>query len=227
MEYISALVRLSHKYQMEGILTDALSYLTDYYNSDYSEWLKRDQKPLKVKPIHAIEAVTLARLTETDTILPSALLECAVNVGESVLDGYTREDGTLVTLSNDDLKRCFGGYRNSKAQEALSVRELAEVVGGGEGSGGCLQPMRCRKVMHAFWVSIHGRSGESDSDFLRPWTELLGRFRTSEWVGICANCVRNVQREPKFVRGRHGTWNNLKWAFSVDIPQWPVRVDVA
>ncbi|KAI0669056.1 hypothetical protein C8Q78DRAFT_978378 [Trametes maxima] len=149
-DYISALVRLAHKYQMDDILKDSLSYLTDYYTMDYQGWPKRDQKPLQVESAQAIEAIFISRLTQTDTMLPPALLHCCF-LGPKLFRGYTREDGSVAKLSPEDLERCVHGYRLLKQNEGRSIRSLVALVGDGEKVIGCTQPTECRRIMHDFW----------------------------------------------------------------------------
>ncbi|KAI0640940.1 hypothetical protein C8Q79DRAFT_920317 [Trametes meyenii] len=216
-DHIAALVRLSHKYQMDEILEDSLSYITDYYTMDYQGWLKRDQKPLKVKPSQAIEAVLIARLTQTYTILPPALLQCCF-LGQELFRGYTREDGTVAKLLPEDLERCFHGYRRLKQVEGQSIRSLARVVGDGENVVGCVQPTVCRKIMHDFWVGVQaGEVGPGDA--LKPWTDLLVEFEASRGVKICLRCRRAALGKAK---GRFGTWTTLPTFLDLNVPgcQW-------
>ncbi|OJT05756.1 hypothetical protein TRAPUB_3394 [Trametes pubescens] len=218
-EHVSAIVRLSHKYQMDAILKDTMSYLTEYYSNYYHEWLARDKKPLQVKPLQCIEAVALAHLTGTNTILPTALLECAMSDGECLFKGYAREDGTVVMLSSDDIQRCFLGYRELKDLDAISIRTVARIVGEGEMRTGCVQPYTCRMVMHAFWGMVHS-SATTDGDVLRPWAELLDKYKAPGDVGFCGACLAVLRGYPSLVSGRAGTWYKLPQIFGVVVPQW-------
>ena len=67
---------MAHKYQFETILKQALGVLESYYTNDHKRWMARKTSPLKAQPGDAIEAVILARLTDTPSILPTALLQC-------------------------------------------------------------------------------------------------------------------------------------------------------
>lgn len=57
--------------------------------------------------------VNIARLTQSHTILPTALVVCCDALcSRSLLFGVEREDGTLETLDDDDLVRCVSAKRD-------------------------------------------------------------------------------------------------------------------
>ena len=68
--------------------------------------------------------MNLARLTDTPSVLPTALYVCCSLEGR-VLDGWRRPDGSVEYLSHADLKRCIAG-RNALAAKA--VEELVHLL---------------------------------------------------------------------------------------------------
>ncbi|RDX49028.1 hypothetical protein OH76DRAFT_1351489, partial [Lentinus brumalis] len=112
---ISAYIRLGHKYQINTLFDESLSYLKECFTTDLKArqaWLDhRVQVPLEwgsYRPeIYAIGVVNLARLAHCDTILPTALAACCSLRVESLFDGFVREDGTRERLSEGDLRLCM------------------------------------------------------------------------------------------------------------------------
>ncbi|RPD58575.1 hypothetical protein L226DRAFT_146930 [Lentinus tigrinus ALCF2SS1-7] len=107
MDFISAIIRLDHKYELKGLYDQAMGYLTTYYTTNFDDWLEgRNATEWRPEPIHAIGAINLAHLTHTHTILPLAYYICAT-LGSNLPVGYARPDGTMERLSPDDLRICL------------------------------------------------------------------------------------------------------------------------
>ena len=82
MDVVCSVVMLSHKYQINQLLSQALSHLTEYYTDKFDEWCKPNRiTSLKPEPIDAISAINIAALTQTPSILPLAFLEVCEAVG--------------------------------------------------------------------------------------------------------------------------------------------------
>ncbi|KAI0742362.1 hypothetical protein C8Q80DRAFT_1108543 [Daedaleopsis nitida] len=122
---MSALIRLAHKYQIDDVEKRAISALCSIYTTDLTDWFDF-VRTVSDDDSCAIAAVNLARLTETptSTILPSALFNCVLLTSD-VLDGYTREDGSVEYLSQDDLKRCIDAAPELSATTAGNALGLA------------------------------------------------------------------------------------------------------
>ncbi|TBU53880.1 hypothetical protein BD310DRAFT_961760 [Dichomitus squalens] len=105
--FISAIIRLDHKYELRGMYEQAMSYLTTYYTTNFDAWADgRNATDWQPKPIDAIGAVNLARLTNTTAILPSAFYICAT-LGPDLARGMKREDGSVERLSPEDMVLCL------------------------------------------------------------------------------------------------------------------------
>ncbi|EJF60259.1 hypothetical protein DICSQDRAFT_171229 [Dichomitus squalens LYAD-421 SS1] len=138
---VSLWIRLGHKYQFEKLVEEGLRYLRRAYPTRltsshplYSDVYKdstpiREDRPKDYIKQSAIAVVNLARLTENHALLPLALLECC-KLGETIMQGFEREDGTREHLAVEDLGRCFAVknkliLRNVDA--ALKVFERARI----------------------------------------------------------------------------------------------------
>ena len=105
---VSAWLRLGHKYQIPALVEGALRHLRRFYPSSLCGQsdgcpgpIKKD-RPADVRGPHAIGIANLARLTGSHDLLPLALLECC-KLGTKITKGYTRKDGTVELLNEDDL----------------------------------------------------------------------------------------------------------------------------
>ncbi|KAL7278468.1 hypothetical protein ACG7TL_007467 [Trametes sanguinea] len=108
IDVLSAVIRLDHKYELPSLYAEALSHLTTYYTIDFNAWISgRNAKMWKPEPVHAIGAISLARLTNTLSILPTAFYELCTLDPSSLLRGYTSRDGTVHRLSESDLELCL------------------------------------------------------------------------------------------------------------------------
>ncbi len=107
-EVISACVRLGHKYQMNSIYGQAMDYLKGHFTDSLFIYKKTStfMPPGFEHLKYAIGVVNLARLTEEDTVLPTALWMCC-RMGADIVNGFTYSDGERETLSSPDLGLCF------------------------------------------------------------------------------------------------------------------------
>ena len=88
--------------------------------------------------------MNLARLTGSSDLLPLALLECC-KLNANIVSGYTREDGTVECLSQDDIGRCFA------AKGVLAVQVIAAylaVFERADTDASCLDADACQDVLH-------------------------------------------------------------------------------
>ena len=105
--FISAIIRLDHKYELKGLHDRAMSYLTTYYTSNFDAWVDgRNAAQWQPDPVHAIGAINLARLTNTTSILPLAFYICAT-LGSDLARGFTHSDGSVERLTHEDMCLCL------------------------------------------------------------------------------------------------------------------------
>ncbi|PIL26446.1 hypothetical protein GSI_12204 [Ganoderma sinense ZZ0214-1] len=107
ISFISAIIRLDHKYELKGVYDQAMSYLTTYYITNFGAWVDgRNAAQWQPDPIHAIGAINLARLTNTPSVLPFAFYICAT-LGPDLARGFVRPDGSVERLTPDDMRICL------------------------------------------------------------------------------------------------------------------------
>ncbi|TFY65442.1 hypothetical protein EVJ58_g1969 [Rhodofomes roseus] len=108
---VAALIRLSHKYQIQYVREDYLSRTKSCFCTDADQWneayIKCGSSSMAYVNTDAIQAVNIARLTDTVSILPSALLVCCHLDANSLLNGSRRLDDTLERLSKQDIASCI------------------------------------------------------------------------------------------------------------------------
>ncbi len=101
------MIRLVHKYHIQSIQDQAVRALQEHWFSSYFCAPGIPPTPrISFTWEQCIGVVNLARLTNTPLFLPAALYACCYLRG-ALLDGWTREDGTIEHLCAEDLKRCF------------------------------------------------------------------------------------------------------------------------
>lgn len=163
---ISAQIRLGHKYQIEQMVQRNLKHLQKYYAEDCSSWF--DVSPLEPPGFleeQVIGVVNLARLTETDSILPTAILGCSCLYSDTLLKGMTLEDGSHETLCPDDIGRCLSSkWETTEA----SVWLLHKVFSVGPADD-CIRPPQCRPIIQKMLDGV--MSDKKDAVKLMWWED--------------------------------------------------------
>lgn len=163
---ISAQIRLGHKYQIEQMVQRNLKHLQKYYAEDCSSWF--DVSPLEPPGFleeQVIGVVNLARLTGTDSILPTAILGCSCLYSDTLLKGMTLEDGSHETLCPDDIGRCLSSkWETTEA----SVWLLHKVFSVGPADD-CIRPPQCRPIIQKMLDGV--MSDKKDAVKLMWWED--------------------------------------------------------
>ncbi|KAL6308557.1 hypothetical protein BKA93DRAFT_519250 [Sparassis latifolia] len=152
---VLSLIRLGHKYEMTTLRDGALERLKTCFPADFEEWCELDEDGsayVTMKPEDAIAAVNLARLTQTDSILPSALYGCCCLDTHTLLHGMRHADGSSDKLSQEDLERCVEG--RIKLMEA-NTRELRWVLRLNQASPACSQKWHCTVKLRELPAKAH------------------------------------------------------------------------
>ncbi|KAI0747641.1 hypothetical protein C8Q80DRAFT_688169 [Daedaleopsis nitida] len=108
---LAALIRMSHKYHVEDVHSRAMHHFKLYFTNDLSTWDSAGADGnifLHITPPDAIAAVNLARLTHTDSVLPTALYLCC-QLDEELTMGVERPDGTTERLEQRDIELILRG----------------------------------------------------------------------------------------------------------------------
>ncbi|KAI0682741.1 hypothetical protein C8T65DRAFT_826237 [Cerioporus squamosus] len=125
---LSALIRLAHKYQIDDIQDEALSVLkTRFAYSLTNSWCDGEKAFDVPDPACAIEVIHIAGLTDTPALLPFAFYMCAT-IGGKTVEGWRREDGTMVYLSQEDLKTFIDGSVRLARKAEEVVTSVADIV---------------------------------------------------------------------------------------------------
>ena len=206
---IFSVVRLAHKYHIQSIEDQELRVLQEHWlTSDFDAFFSSQKSQISMEPVHYIGAANLARLTDTPLMLPLALYWCCCLGGE-LLDGWTREDGTVEYLSPQDMKRCFDARRVLGRKEVLTAGYLLRNV----------PRERCRdhgQCITAFVVIARGAIGDNPTQRIRSlwgWSEIIQQFH-----GICEGCKEVLHERDK--EERRKLWNALPQILGITVDGW-------
>ena len=208
------MIRLAHKYRIESVQEQALTALKTGFPDTFEAYrdMPDDQSLIEFEEVHAIGAVTLARLTDTPSILPFALYRCCA-LGSALLDGWTREDGWVEHLSPQDLRRVIDG-RDVLAREAVKL--FHRVFSDHIPAPNCTTRETCRLAL-AYLEHKIGNDDEAGSyDVLSTWATLVKKVAKKR--GLCQRCVDDVLFREESARGT--VWFKLPTIFNVDMEGW-------
>ncbi|KZT67627.1 hypothetical protein DAEQUDRAFT_384018 [Daedalea quercina L-15889] len=227
---VAAVVRLSHKYQINYVREAYLSRLKSCFCTDFDTWNSvsddHGSKVMSFRDTDAIAAVNIARLTGTDTMLPSALFQCCELDPERLLKGVARADGTCETLSLQDTAKSILGRQTlimgaiSTAFSTLDPDKLPPE---------CSQNHVCRHTIGCLRAEFMNREPSSIKSFLwRPKVLISGSpevwasvFRSLQRrCYLCQSCLDvlcNAQQAKNRKR-----WARLPRLLDLEMPvDWP------
>ncbi|KAI1795381.1 hypothetical protein LXA43DRAFT_882046 [Ganoderma leucocontextum] len=173
---LSACIRLGHKYQLDHIVDEAMTFVRKAYPKDFASYLERST----LHPEQAIGVVNLARLIGADDVLPLAIVDCCALSGTDLIQGLVRADGTREVLSSHDLALCFDAKGSLIRENARRLRRVTEFKPSRECDGrGCVAEVALATPPdeHDWCMGLTPR-------VLVPW----GR------AGTCACLVRKLGR---------------------------------
>lgn len=113
---VACLIRMAHKYQMVTILEGAITRVRFCFPDTFEKscvLLHHGSPFVTFEGQDAIEADNLAHLTQTDSVLPSALFICATLPTMLLVNGVSRVGGRKEHLSPEDLIRCLRRFLSS------------------------------------------------------------------------------------------------------------------
>ena len=209
-DQVFAVVRLSHKYQVDDILQQAMTHLKRHYTT------RPLTEPMPFTRTHGIGAVNLAILTETPMILTRALLDCA-SLGSAVLDGWTREDGSVEHLSASHLRTVMD------ARDRLIIESfysLKEIVSGYPGIH-CAGRELCKSaILELLLRGMDAANGAFEPQALfESWKDLLEGDRNP---GLCSACVQDFCKNEEDVLA--DIWSRLPSLFRLNMQGWPIHM---
>ena len=222
---VFGVVSLAHKCNIQDVQAQAIAALQDSgFSSDFerSTGQCQDKRP-RVTAINAIGVVILARLTDTPSMLPVALYQCA-SMGGACVRGWKREDGSVEHLSSEDVARCFDGRNTLVSHEILLPSRFFRDEPSGERCG----RGQCREAFRSVLVHINSTDSLSKRRVLDDWTAFIQRLANqgipvvpgvSTNVRICASCEKEVL--VRHQRERMRMWKLLPEIFGVLVDGWP------
>lgn len=124
---VAAIVRLSHKYQLDYVRDDFLERMKSCFGTDCGDWQSvsrhNGNHAMRFRDTDAISVVNIARLTGADSMLPTALYLCCQLDAEYIISGYRRTpDDTVESLSPEDAATCVN------ARQSLVRKSLADAL---------------------------------------------------------------------------------------------------
>lgn len=173
---LSAVIRLAHKYSIPQVQVQALASLEEYgFVTSFEAYSRTSpNSQFSFKRAYNIGVVNLARLTDTPSLLPLALYECAY-LGSTVLDGWTRGDGTVEHLSHADLRRCIDAHVALTNERTFVLSRLFDDTT----SEGCESPDTClASLWHLYRNLVRSEELARSLDVLTSWAEAVETFKT-------------------------------------------------
>ncbi|KAI0669065.1 hypothetical protein C8Q78DRAFT_978671 [Trametes maxima] len=211
-DHLSAVIRLSHKYDIEDVLSQGCLALRTCFSSTFDSFgtvsvtLPGVPGASPYSTVHPIPSVNLARLTGTPDILPYAVYKCFLLDGK-LLDGWTREDGTVEHLNNQDLRRCLDA-RSAIVNEIK--KSMFTVFGPSSRACGTNRAKSCEKEISATLMAVLSKEGLGDvhSDILSSWRQ--SQIAKSAACNACR--VRMLDLDTQY---RKECWGRLPDIFSL------------
>ncbi|RPD55970.1 hypothetical protein L227DRAFT_579187 [Lentinus tigrinus ALCF2SS1-6] len=209
-DQLSALTRLSHKYGIESVERQAIACLKTYYADTFEAW--EGAKGFRAMPEagQGIGAIRLARLTNNPAMLPVAFYECAI-LGGKIVQGWTREDGTVERLGWEDLERCIDGYGALCRMIDYRIECLFKV----EPCAACTSRIRCKTGMRDLYAD--------QIEFKWKTPRLLHSVadEIEEWArdySLCEHCAELIKEHDR--SERRDLWARLPSIFGLSIEGW-------
>ncbi|KAI0640920.1 hypothetical protein C8Q79DRAFT_920597 [Trametes meyenii] len=207
---ISACVRLGHKYQMDHLVEEGMSYLQGFYSGRFKTFTDGHvYSPPNFDEEHSMGVVNLLRLVDRRTMLPAAIIACCWLDGTSLVNGFEREDGSWETLTPEDLALCIQAKGDlTRASVVAALRICAPAT-----SKLCKTKDACWQALQTFFNTISTRAHRISS--VDPMTTYVGKART---LRICSDCLRCfIARDDS---ERWSVWKTLPQLVGVEVDGW-------
>ena len=155
-----------------------------------------------------IGVVNIARLIGEPPLLPTALIDCT-RLGEAIVHGVTREDGSQEHLTLQDLGICFKAKSDvRKASAAMLLRTLTYAPK-------CKDQTSCRRALKKAIVELPDHMDMLiDGDPFQSYVYCLKDHK----VPVCAACETALNKS--FDEERRLLWKRLPELLGVEVPGW-------
>ncbi|KAI0640938.1 hypothetical protein C8Q79DRAFT_424060 [Trametes meyenii] len=226
---VAGLYELAHKYQIDNLAEEMLRRLKSCFTHNLQTWDALDHvsvgegqrftiirsPSLKVcAAIDAIRAVNLARRANIPSLLPVAVYIASFHHAQALLDGIARHDGTVDTLSREDLELCldarviFAHWTYTKLAWFMSGRVVPD----------CKSPAACAAGLIALTASIKGRFSKPRAAYfaLDPFASVMKDMTKQN--GVCKKC--GTAMRAKAAEERLAMWRALPRDLGLDEGGW-------
>ncbi len=212
---VFAVITLAHKYNIEDVERQALHSLREYtLNDDFEAWREDRNEVIKVDGACAIGAVNLARLLDVPQMLPIAL-DKGLSLGPGILDGWTRSDGSVEYLSQDDIKRCINANRTLSVQRVDFTRSTFEP----QASDKCRRERHCEDTLRKMLANTVKHAPDSLTDASSIMETSLSDLGWYDYdYDLCASCSQEVMN--RGVDNREDVWRTLPDVFDIVVKDW-------
>ncbi|KAH9856090.1 hypothetical protein C2E23DRAFT_810040 [Lenzites betulinus] len=224
---VAGLYELAHKYQIDNLAEQMLRRLRSIFTDNLNTWdalehvrvergytIVRSASLEVASRTDAIRAVNLARRSGIASMLPVAIYLTTFHRTGVLLTGIPRPDGTIDTLSHEDLVRCldaraiFAHWTHTKFAWLTTARV----------DSGCKSPAVCGAALTVL-------SRENARGSLRPKTpyfalDIFGDAMKSlaRKHGACKTC--NMAMLTRAEEERRVMWRSLPQDLRLDITDW-------
>ena len=220
---LASLIRMGHKYAVQDVLDNALARLKRYYTTDFAAWqdsAARARYVLSNDIKDAFVAIELARLTNTQSILPTAFLECCGHMPSTFLDlpdevRPSRLDykDRISALSSPDLGRLFRGKVYLTRYCAARILRLVNEVPCSQ----CFAPDACAATRSsALEFCLRGTGIRGTFDDQSAFLPLAEKFwDEDDWDQFCDRCRASSIRADN--EAREQLWDRLPNIFALSL----------
>ncbi|OJT05755.1 hypothetical protein TRAPUB_3393 [Trametes pubescens] len=226
---VAGLYELAHKYQIDHIMDQMLVRLKSCFTDNLKAWdaldhvtagqgqrytVVRSPSLEVLSSTDAIRAINLARRTGALTMLPTAIYLASFHHADVLLTGIARADGTLDTLSREDLVRCL----DARVLFAHWTYTKLAWITTGRVTGGCKTPAACADALTALSMKIKQGFAKPKAAYfaLDPFSEVV-KDLTKEY-GVCKKC--GTAMRARAVEERRVMWRNLPQDLGLDLEDW-------
>lgn len=162
---------------------------------------------MSYKQTDAIAAVNIARLTNTESMVPVGLYMCCQLKTEVLLNGVTRENGTTERLASDDVVRCIDARKVLVHDNIISACRVFDPSSSAECSG-----TRCTTILKFFLESqVTYDGGLANYTCLGDWVSWLRIEEPSAWFGDLCHACKNM------IEARAGAEREVIWSQLPDV----------
>lgn len=190
----------------------AVAALRVSYPPDFQAWEKRDSLRVigTTSVSSAIEVMALARLVDEPKMLPSVFYTCSL-AGGLIVDGWRREDGTLQTLDNGDLKRLINSFGALRQRAALMLSRIFDV----DPTYG-FQSAHCHVALTRAYLQEAKICKPLNFKLLHSWKGAISQWAAK--YSICETCANTL--EERSTAERRALWDVLPNLFGLKVDGW-------